>query len=528
MDFLPGGDPSKRIPDGTGARVAIRDAVYPNPFPNALEFNAPVHETWNIVHSGMLVPEAHQIYICADNCMRGVVMTAAEMNAIGRFSCVVLEEHDLYEGNLEEITLEGVTNVIRKLRSHAACGGNIPMPGRPYFARREGDPLEEAVPGPESFSELHGEMISEDAGLYPRAVLVFPVCLHHFMGCDLGFVYRELERRFPDIDFIRCWMDPIMQKTGPTPEQKERKAVMDVLKNPPDLPEEGIPGAVFLGDNFPLDPESELMQLMQAAGHTEKNRLRMQIQDCTTYRQYLALAASPVLLTRSAAAERAARQTAGRLGKQFLYLPPAVGYAEIAEELRQVKEILFPGDALRTGEEVASIRRCEAALARAGETITDTPIAIDSIATPRPLGLARLLLEHGFAVREVYLDAVSGEEQKDFVWLQTQAPDLELCCTNHVKARVLHGKGLRKMESAAEGQDAKRYDPFDHSRYLAIGPKAAWFCGTRHFVNLVEYGGMWGFSGICRLADLMIDAFEKEKDTRSIVPRKGLGCACIL
>ncbi|MFR8351646.1 MAG: hypothetical protein ACLVB1_02070 [Blautia obeum] len=38
------------------------------------------------------MPEAIQIYVCADNCMRGVVLTAAEMNAAERFSFVIVEE----------------------------------------------------------------------------------------------------------------------------------------------------------------------------------------------------------------------------------------------------------------------------------------------------------------------------------------------------------------------------------------------------------------------------------------------------
>ncbi len=63
---------------------------------------------------------------------------------------------------------------------------------------------------------------------------------------------------------------------------------------------------------------------------------------------------------------------------------------------------------------------------------------------------------------------------------------------------------------------------------LAIGPKAAWFGGTAHFVNLVECGGLWGFTGIEKLAAQMEDAFLHEKDTRKLVPRKGFGCTCVL
>ena len=98
--------------DPKGAATAIKDAEFPVPFASELEFNSPVHGTWNIVHTGMQVPDAHQIYVCADNCMRGVVLTAAEMNEAERFSFVILKEEHLLNGNLEDITIEGVADVI--------------------------------------------------------------------------------------------------------------------------------------------------------------------------------------------------------------------------------------------------------------------------------------------------------------------------------------------------------------------------------------------------------------------------------
>ena len=92
------------------AVVSIKDASYPIPFTQGLEFNSPAHGCWNIVHTGMLIPEAHQIYVCADNCMRGVVLTAAEMHAEDRFSFVIVEEQNLLSGNLEDVTIEGTEN----------------------------------------------------------------------------------------------------------------------------------------------------------------------------------------------------------------------------------------------------------------------------------------------------------------------------------------------------------------------------------------------------------------------------------
>ena len=449
------------------SRIPVSKASFPAPFAQELEFNPPVHETWNIVHIGMLMPQAHQIYVCSDNCMRGVVMTAAEMNAIERFSCVVLEEKDMHSGNLEEITLEGITDVLEKIR------------------RKRGE-----------------------EGL-PKAVLVFPVCLHHFMGCDLGYVYKELEKRFPQIVFIKGWMDPIMQKTGPSPDMKLRKAMMDILE--PSEEKNGL--TALLGDIYALDPECDLMRLIRAAD-TARGTISdpLQIQDCETLEDYQKLSGREVFITRSPMSAVSVRQTARRLGCKGLYLPAVIDYAGIRKELEtaaQTLGITLEQAGIDAGQEE---KLCDEALRNLRGVIGSTPIAIDYIAVQRPLGFARLLLERGFNVKEVYLDAVSPEEEDDFLWLRENHGEVLLCSTIHVEGRLVHSGAI---------------DP-EHSGYLAVGPKAAWFCGTEHFVNLVDFGGMWGFSGIRKMAALMEDAYKNAKDTRDLVPRKGLGCESIL
>lgn len=55
---------------------------------------------------------------------------------------------------------------------------------------------------------------------------------------------------------------------------------------------------------------------------------------------------------------------------------------------------------------------CEAALAKAKKLIGDMPVTLDYLYHPRPLGLAKLLLMHGFKVKAVYLDGISPEEKE--------------------------------------------------------------------------------------------------------------------
>ena len=257
--------------DPQDAVVKIKDASFPAPFASELEYNSPVHGNWNIVHTGMLVPEAIQIYVCADNCMRGVVLTAAEMNAADRFSFVIVEEQHVLNGNLEDITIEGVTDVLNKRSDH------------------------------------------------PKAVLLFTVCLHHFVGSNLNYIYEELEHRFPDICFIRCYMDPIMQKHGLTPDQKLRKAMYDPLSEcEPDAKTVSI-----FGSDFALDESSDIKRLLKRYHYTVR-----ELPTCENWQDLLAMSRGRLFLDIYPAGKYGMETQARRLGREHLYLPGSFDYAK--------------------------------------------------------------------------------------------------------------------------------------------------------------------------------------------------------
>ena len=161
--------------DMTGAEVAIRDADFPVPFVSGLEYNAPARGPWNIVHTGMLIPESHQVFACAQGCLRGVILTAAEMIAMDRMSWISVDQNDLFDGSLERNIVDGTAEIIRKLPKK------------------------------------------------PRALLLFISCVHLFAGCDFDVMLNELRTMFPDIDFIDCYMNPTMRKSGLTPDQIMRR-----------------------------------------------------------------------------------------------------------------------------------------------------------------------------------------------------------------------------------------------------------------------------------------------------------------
>ena len=436
--------------------VFIKEASFPVPFQPGLEFNSPAHGNWNIVHTGMLVPEAHQIYVCADNCMRGVVLTAAEMNAADRFSFVIVEEKDLLGGNLEDVTIEGVTDVLNRLDKK------------------------------------------------PKAVLLFTVCLHHFLGSDLDRIYGELEKRFPEIFFMRCFMDPIMQKTGPTPDQKLRLAMYDAVPE-----READPRCVtVLGSDFALDEGADICRLLKKNGICLR-----ETPACETWEDYQKLGEGSLILNGYPAGKFGTEKQARRLGRPFLYLPGSFDYEEIQEQEEKLLGMLEQQNNRKTGEIKGldiekEIRECEEALSHAHQIIGDTPIAVDYLFHPWPLGLTKLLLTHKFQVQSVFLDSISPEEKEVFFWLKENYPELKLISTIRPEMRVRTRQQSEKI--------------------LAIGQKAAWFTGSRNFVNMVQGGGLWGFDGIRHTAQLMVEAFHEEKDPEDLIVRKGWGCeSCI-
>ena len=431
-----------------GPEVRIRDARFPEPFASGLEYNAPARGPWNIVHTGMLIPGAHQIFACAQGCLRGVVLTAAEMNAMDRMSWISVSESDLFDGSMERNIIDGAADILDRI-----------------------DPL-------------------------PPAVLLFISCIHLFAGCDFEMILGELRGRFPRVDFADCYMNPTMRKSGLTPDQLMRRQLYSLLR--PRKKDEKCVN--LIGNDRPTDESSELLAMIREAGFGLRD-----ITLCGTYEDYQKMAGSAVNLTCLPAAAAAGEELERRLGQKHLYLPLSYSRQEIAENYAKLARVL----GVEAPDFSGAAARAEEALGAARRVVGDAPVAIDYTATPRPLGLARLLLEHGFAVRKVYADVFSGEERADFDWLKQNAPELAVSATVRPEMRF-----------------AARVAPGE--KVLAIGQKAAYFCGTGRFVNIVAGGGMYGFDGIARLAGLMADAYLREKDTRTVIQYKGLGCESCL
>lgn len=432
--------------DNDPISLKISDASFPSPFVCGLEYSAPARGMWNIVHTGMLIPESHQIFFCAASCLRGVVLTAAEMHAQKRFSTIEIRENNVLEGNMEALIIDGTADILSKL------------------------------------------------SYKPKAVLLYTSCIHHFIGCDLNLVYRTLRENHPDIDFTDCYMNPIMRKSGRTPDQIMRSRLYSLLKPVPLSPK----SLAIIGNDLPTDTDSELYACLRDNGFKIH-----EITDCRNYEEYQSMADSSYYISYYPPAKVGGDDLSNRLKGKHIYIPLSYSYEKIRENYKLLSNTLN----IESPDYTELENICEEKLKNTLSVIGTVPIEIDYTATPAPLSLAKLLLTHGFNVKCLYCDSFNSEEKEEFDFLKDNYPDLIITATVNAQMRTV------------ERNDIKT---------LCIGQKSAFFTCSKNFVNIIEGGGYYGYSGINKICLLMEDAYLNEKETKELIQIKGMGCnSCI-
>lgn len=385
--------------DTTGTKINIADVAFPAPFKEGLEYSSPARGTWNIVHTGMLIPEAHEIFVCAQGCLRGVVLTAAEMNALDRYSAIAIREENVLDGTMEELMIEGVADILNKLRYR------------------------------------------------PRAVLLFISCQHFFLAYDQKLVFQTLRERFPDIRFADCYMIPTLRKSGLTPDQKMRIQLYSMLE-PMQLDPKKIN---LIGSNHAISESSELAGMIQNNGYELQS-----LNWCNTFDDYLHMAEGSLNILREPLALAAGKDLEKRLGQKYIYLPFVFNFEQIEENYQKLSNIL----GISAPDNSSIYKETKKILIDTKKLIKNTKIAVDYTFTFRILSFTRMLLEHGFHVTEIYADTFLPEESEDFLWIKAHHPDIMVIATNRPKMRFL--KREREERILAIGQKAAYFTGTDY------------------------------------------------------------------
>ena len=421
----------------------IADMTYSYNADIGLSYSSPARGVWNIVHIGTLVPESHQIFVCPTSCLRGVVLTTAEMGAMDQMSTITVGEDNILEGNMEEELHDGVVKILSSLEKK------------------------------------------------PRMVMVFTSCIHHFLAVNYQRVYKILRKEYPDIDFVDCYMDPIMRRTSP-PDPSLRRQITRVLRPL----EQDSRSVNFIGNEFMTGENSDMYMHLVNQGMKVRDITR-----CSSYDEYLEMGSSCANITFHKAAAKAGRDLEVRINQKWLPVRSAYDYDVIDADMKRVCEALnipAPGaDEIRMERE-----KTEAAAAEVCALLNGTPVSVDYTAVDEPLLFTLWLKRRGFKVESCFIENFT-EDKEVFETLQKELPDLKVWSSLNWN--------MRRAERGHEG------------KITAIGQKAAYFNDTNHFVNVVESGDMYGYRGIRRMMELLKEAYLEEKDMRKLVQIKGWG-----
>ena len=402
--------------------IPISEADRNGFFRSGLEYNTPARGMWNIVHTGMLVPEAHQIFVCAQGCLRGVIMTAGEMNELSRMSWVSVDESDMYDGTIEQKVIDGTAEILHQFQQK------------------------------------------------PKIVLLFLSCIHFFAGCDFRVILDELSAQFPEIHFVDCYMTPTMRQTV-SPAVQMAQQLYSALKPLPLNPK----AVNIVGNDRPTYQRSELWELLRGLKVRD-------ITTCATYEDYLQMAESSVNISYLPIANASGELLKERFGSKHFYLPMSFDFDIINENYRKLRQAIGKNP---PSEEILSRLRTEAEnrLQQAFATIGNTPIAIDFTAVPRPFELAKLLCEHGFNVKAIIADS-APEEEKAFEWLKINRPDLLLYSATNVN--MLNFCHEEHEHYLAIGQKASYYFSTDNFVNIVAGGGYYGYRGIGKIARLME------------------------------------------
>ena len=422
----------------------IRDMTYEKKAEDSLSYSSPCRGMWNIVHIATQIPSAHQIFVCPTSCLRGVVLTTAEMGAMDRLSTIAVGEDNILEGDMEETLQRGVEKIIETL--------------------------------PER----------------PRMILIFISCIHHFLAANYQRVYRVLRKKYPDIDFVDAYMDPIMRKkTPPIP------CLIRQIYRVMEKVEKKNRQLNYIGNWFASPEYNDMTVHLRRSGIDVRD-----LSEETDYDRFRQMQESSVNLTFHNYASRAGKDLEIRLGQKHLKVRPSFDYEEIDKDMESVCEQLsIPAP---EEDEIRSLReQVEEKSKELRELLGDTKIAVDYTSVDQPLGLCLFLARQGFRLDSCFIESIT-ETEEVFRKLQQIVPELKIYAADSFL--------MRKLSRGHEGS------------ILAIGQKAAYYTDTARFVNIINGADMYGYRGILQLLQLMKDAYLYEKDTEMLIQQKGLGC----
>nr|MCR5716633.1 nitrogenase component 1 [Lachnospiraceae bacterium] len=328
----------------------------------------------------------------------------------------------------------------------------------------------------------------------PKVIILIVTCLDDLIGTDHEALKEDLTARFPGIVFQSSHMNPIKTDTTEPPAQAIQRDIYRTIAT--DF------------DNRGIDPNSvahdECLNLLGVYEHLPQScelhkiaPLR-HVDEYAEFSAFTQMAASRYSLLLAPLGTLAAKELEQDFGIPYLYLPVSYDLEVIGEAYASLATVLGYENGFDFSEEK---NRALRAIQEAKAALGDMPILVDSSATYHPFGLAKALLSYGFHVVRVEAEFVLAEEQPAIDWISTHFPDVECFRPDSYRAVL-----------------------FDHRlpESLAIGIQSAYMASSKYIVDLFADLQMFGYDGVCRLMQLMIEAIAQPRDLKKLIDEYGL------
>lgn len=318
----------------------------------------------------------------------------------------------------------------------------------------------------------------------PKVLFIFTSCLDDLLGTDHDAINAELSQMFPDVQFRHCKMNPISLDSSLPPGITLNMNMYSLLEKTGK--KEKIVNVVGSNVTFPTD--GDFKQLLAEKGYKVYN-----VSDFETFEEYQHMADACLNIVSGPIALKAAEQMQAELDIPYIkafvnYDPDSIEtfYRELSETLGE--DFVTPSQIHRKNA-LAKIEEAKA-------VVGDYPVAVDYQAVLKPYSLGYMLAKYGFNVGMIAADGIAGHEKANHEKLLEIVPEVQIINPIHHNA----------VKFGHEG---------DH--HLCIGFDCGYMTGSKKVVNLMQDEGLYGYDGICRLMDMIIEAYHGDANVETMI-----------
>ncbi len=321
----------------------------------------------------------------------------------------------------------------------------------------------------------------------PKVLILLLTCDILIAGIDENAVLRDLSKAHPDTIFQSFPVNHIATGTGHDPVEMMYVRITEMFDH--SAKEDSVN---FIGSSMPPGCNSDAVEILGKFGFKGNHPVKME-----SFEQFRSMGhARYNILTNAdglAAVEGA--------GVPYCTMYPTYSFDEIREQYSSLFKLIGKECDLAQYEKVA-----EDTIAEASGLLKGKTISLGSSVTRRTFGLARLMLENGFDITDIF---VTGEsyvktapfDEKDKAWVEKEHPEIRI-----------HDAGDTSMSSEI-GHCCKAD--------VSIGFNAAYMTDSAMVINTTDNGQI-GYWPIVHVMRKIIEACKDPKDMKGLMMSYGV------